>query len=99
MSVYDDMASAAGYCGDEADQAARLLEERARAETEAALLEAAAEANERIERCHEVVACPKCKQPVGARCVNVRYQAMPRWMWRETAHPHRERWTLVQAPR
>lgn len=35
------------------------------------LLVAAAEANERIARCHEVVACPRCRAPVGARCAGL----------------------------
>jgi hypothetical protein len=40
----------------------------AREPIEVALLAAAAEANERIARCHEVVACPRCHAPIGKRC-------------------------------
>lgn len=39
---------------------------------EEALTRAAAEANERVARCHELVACPRCSAPVGSRCAAVR---------------------------
>lgn len=70
---------------------------------EVALLAAAAEANERVARCHEVVACPKCFAPRGVKC-----RAMPAGYvvgsrgggsGRELRNPHRERWTLVQPAR
>lgn len=72
---------------------------------EAALLAAADEANERIRTCHEVVACPRCRAPIGRRC-----RRMPRGFSEASERrglgqpgaivgPHRERWALVQAPR
>ena len=60
--------------------------------TEAALLEAAAEAERRIATCHERVACPRCRAPVGSRCRSMLSGVV-------TKHPHRERWTLVQPAR
>jgi hypothetical protein len=74
-------------------------------EVEAALLRAADEANARIASCHERVACPKCRAPVGERC-----RRMPRGYSPASASrgmtqpgavvgPHRERWTLVQPER
>lgn len=60
------------------------------------------EANERIENCHEVVACPKCQAPRGKRCRRMPLGygiGMTVGYGRPTVHPHRERWTLVQAPR
>lgn len=74
----------------------------AREETERRLMAAAVAANERIASCHEVVACPKCGAPVGVRC-----RSMPRGYRpldgpgrvRILRSPHRQRWTLVQAPR
>lgn len=58
-------------------------------------LAAAAAANERIERCHEQVACPTCGAPVGERCWPVRRNMDIRPL----KHPHRARWVQVQAPR
>lgn len=63
---------------------------------EAALLAAAAAANEAIESCHERVACPKCGAQVGYRCMNMARQLGP---LTNTKHPHRERWTQVVAAR
>lgn len=34
----------------------------------AEMLAAVAAAEERIERCHEIVACPRCSAPIGRRC-------------------------------
>jgi hypothetical protein len=66
--------------------------------TRARLAEVAEEANARIESCHERVACPRCGQQVGERCVRmvggVGFRGGP-----PLKHPHRERWTLVQPAR
>lgn len=67
------------------------------------MMAAAAEANERIARAHEVVACPKCHAPKGKKC-----RSMPRGYRpldagdraaRELKTPHRQRWRLVQPER
>lgn len=56
-----------------------------------------AAANAAIESCHEVVACPKCRAPIGEVCRNMnigrRRNGAP------LKHPHRERWTQVVAAR
>ncbi len=68
-------------------------------DVEAALLQAAADAEARIANCHEQVACPTCSAPVGKRC-----RSMPRGYRpldighpraRELRHPHKRRWTQV----
>lgn len=67
------------------------------------MMRAVEEANERIRTCHERVACPKCLAPVGARCRRALRSMMRTGVFAtgqpELKHPHRERWTLVQAPR
>lgn len=58
---------------------------------------------EAIARCHERVACPKCGAIVGDRCHRVGALYIPRYEGYvpppSLKHPHRERWTLVQAAR
>jgi hypothetical protein len=82
-----------------------MLDERERGDVEAALLAAAAEANERIATCHERVACPKCAAPIGERCRRMprgyspAYARLGRPQPSTTVAPHQERWTLVQAAR
>lgn len=65
----------------------------------AAMERAAADANALVDSCHERRPCPTCQQPIGSPCVNVRYLAMPPWMWRETKHPHESRWSPDVAKR
>jgi hypothetical protein len=62
---------------------------------EARVAAAAAEAQERIARCHEVVACPRCRSGAGEPCVSMSKSVHDR----ELKHPHVERWTLVQPMR
>lgn len=68
--------------------------------TERSLLEAAAEANERIRTCHQVVACPRCGAPIGTRCYRVgRTSSWPIGGATPLKNPHQERWTQVQPAR
>lgn len=66
-----------------------------------ALQEVAADVSARVERCHEVVACPKCGAPIGERCVRVvrghgyGHGGAPGWTPPPLKHSHRERWTLL----
>ena len=64
-----------------------------------ALADAAAARMKLINTCHLRVACPKCKQPVGKRCVKLSSRTMrsadPRLgtlQPLECKHPHDERW-------
>jgi predicted RNA-binding Zn-ribbon protein involved in translation (DUF1610 family) len=50
------------------------------------------EIERRMDSCHEFVACPKCGEPIGKRCVLVRRGNK---YGSRLKHPHRERWTLV----
>lgn len=69
---------------EEADEAGRRL------------LAYAAELNERVERCHEEVGCPRCFRPRGEKCVRVIAASTGLRVTAETLkHPHRERWTQV----
>lgn len=57
---------------------------------------AAAEHVEALRTCHERVACPRCKAPVGERC-----HEMPAGYagGRTRLLAHRERWTQELSPR
>lgn len=55
-----------------------------------------------LDACHERVACPKCKAPVGERCRRMPSRADAPWRpprWRrytgEVVAPHVERWSQV----
>lgn len=66
------------------------------ADIEAVMRAAAADLEDRIAACHDVVACPKCKAPVGTRCVFRPAGAAGGFVARRTLkHPHKQRWTLV----
>lgn len=54
-------------------------------------------ANRRIENCHEEVACPKCKAPIGERCRRMPrgYQPGAFMQIARVVGPHSERWTQV----
>lgn len=56
---------------------------------------AAAALNDRIERCHEEVACPKCHAPVGERCRRALRQFTRHGTYAKgqpvLKHPHAER--------
>lgn len=61
-------------------------------ETERALLAAAERLRERVETCHERVACPKCAAPRGSRCWDLRHRHGPQDAPPPYAkHSHRER--------
>lgn len=67
--------------------------------TEAALLAAAAQANRRIETCHERVACPACGAPIGSRCVRLTRAGTPTKSAATLKHPHTKRFELDGTPR
>lgn len=53
--------------------------------------EAIAKMQERIDSCHERVACPKCAAPAGARCCRMPAGYSLPHIRKETKHPHDER--------
>ncbi len=63
---------------------------------EAALRQAAADAEARIANCHEHVHCPRCLARVGVRCRRAVIDCDGHLtLGRTLKHPHRERWTQV----